>query len=177
MRPLREWLTAHSEGRNVLNLFAYTCSLSVAALAGDARQVVNVDMSKPSINWGQRNHELNQQDLRSVKSVPHNLFRSWGRISQCGRYDTIIIDPPTRQRGSFDAEKNYGAVLKKLSKLSKPGADIIATVNSPYLTEDFLPNQMERYAPQCRFIDMMPASPEFTDKYPEKALKIYHYRT
>ena len=176
MRPLREWLNRYSEKKNVLNLFAYTCSLSVAALAGNARQVVNVDMSKPSIKWGERNHALNNQDMRSVRSIPHNLFRSWGRIKKFGPYDTILIDPPTRQRGSFDAEKDYAAVLKKLNQLTKPGTDIIATVNSPYLGPDFLKNNVQRYAPHCSFIGEMPASPEFEDKFPEKALKIYHFR-
>lgn len=175
MQPLRLWLKEDSRSKNVLNLFAYTCSLSVAALAGGASQVVNVDMSKPSIKWGLRNHALNDQDLRSVRSIPHNLFRSWGRIKQFGQYDTIIIDPPSRQRGSFDVEKNYGAVLKKLKQLTKPKANIIATVNSPYLYDDFLLNLVSRYAPQCRFQTMMPTSPEFADKYPERALKIYRF--
>ena len=175
MRPLRHWLSRNSKGKNVLNLFAYTCSLSVAALASGARQVVNVDMSKPSINWGSRNHALNGQDTRSIKSVPHNLFRSWGKIKHFGRYDTIIIDPPTRQKGSFDVEKNYGTVLKKLKSLSGDKADVIATVNSPYLTDDFLINQFARHAPQCRFRTMMPGSEEFPDKFPERAIKIYHF--
>ncbi len=175
MRPLRQWLSQTSEGKNVLNLFAYTCSLSVAALAAGARQVVNVDMSKPSIQWGSRNHALNNQAQRSVKSVPHNLFRSWGKIKQFGPYNTVIIDPPTRQRGSFDVEKNYGTVLKKLKSLTAEKADVIATVNSPYLTDDFLINQFARHAPQCRFRTMMPGSEEFPDKFPERALKIYHF--
>ncbi len=175
MRPLRLWLAQNSYGKNVLNLFAYTCSLSVAALSSGAGQVVNVDMSKPSINWGARNHALNDQNPRSVKSLPYNLFRSWGKIKQFGRYDTVIIDPPTRQRGSFDVEKNYGTVLKKLNSLTADRADVIATVNSPYLTEDFLINQFARHAPQCRFRTMMPRSEEFPDKFPERALKIYHF--
>ena len=175
MRPLRYWLSQNSSEKNVLNLFAYTCSLSVAALSSGARQVVNVDMSKPSINWGARNHALNYQNPHSIKSVPHKLFRSWGRIKQFGRYDTIIIDPPTRQRGSFDVEKNYGAVLKKLKSLAAPNADVIATVNSPYLSDDFLINQFARHAPQCRFRTMMPRSDEFPDKFPERAIKIYHF--
>lgn len=176
MRPLRSWLQKYSGGRNVLNLFAYTCSLSVAALAGGARQVVNVDMSKPSINWGKRNHELNGQDARSVKSIPHNLFRSWGKVQQFGRYDLLLIDPPTRQKGSFDAERDYAAVLKKLHKLHTPGADIIATVNSPYLSGDYLPSLMQRYQSKIRLIGEMEASPEFVDKYPERGLKIFHFR-
>ena len=176
MRPLRRWLLDYSAGKNLLNLFSYTCSLSVAALHGGARQVVSVDMSKPSINWGKRNHELNQHDPRSVKSIPHNLFKSWGRIQQFGPYDKIIIDPPTRQVGSFDAEKDYPAILKKLNRLYAPGADIIATVNSPYLGMDYLPNLMQRYQPKVRLLGEFPASEEFEDRYPERALKIYHFR-
>jgi len=177
MRPLRHWLQHNSQERNVLNLFAYTCSLSVAAMAGGAKQVVNVDMSKTSIQWGEKNHRHNKQDLRRVRSIPHNIFRSWGRISQFGRYHTILIDPPTRQRGSFNAEKNYGAVLKKLKSLCHPQADVIASLNSPYLGPEFLLNHFQRYAPQCRLISEMPAAPEFADKYPERGLKIYHFRS
>ena len=173
--PLRRWLRDHSKNRNVLNLFSYTCSLSVAALAGNAKQVINVDMSKTSIEWGIRNHKLNDQDTQKIRSIPHNLFRSWGKMKQFGRYDTIIIDPPTRQRGSFNAEKNYGAVLKKLGGLMKDRADVIATVNSPYLNEDFLPNLAQRYSPRLRLNGLLPIAPAFADKFPEKALKIYHF--
>ena len=177
MRPLRQWLKERSDGKNVLNLFAYTCSLSVAALAGNARQVVSVDMSKPSINWGRRNHELNKQDLRAVRSVPHNLFKSWGRIQKYGPYDTVIVDPPTHQVGSFNVERDYVNVLKKLNRLCKSDSDLIATLNSPYLGFDHLPNLMQRYQPGFRLIGEFPASPEFEDRYPERALKIFHFRT
>ena len=133
-------------------------------------------MSKPSIRWGELNHRLNKQDLRCIRSIPHNVFRSWGRITQFGRYDTIIIDPPTRQRGSFDVEKNYPAIIKKLNNLSNSGADIIATLNSPFLGSDYLIHRFQRFAPQCRLIGEIPASAEFKDKYPQRALKIFHFR-
>ena len=176
MRALREWIQLNCKDRNVLNLFSYTCSLSVAALAGGARQVTNVDMSKTSINWGLENHKQNQQDARQIKSIPHNMFRSWGRIKQFGRYDTILIDPPTRQRGSFDVEKNYGAVLKKLSQLSKPDADVIATLNSPFLDTEFLLEKFRKHAPQCQVVEKMHVAPEFADKFPDRALKIYRFK-
>ncbi|MFQ3195563.1 MAG: 23S rRNA (cytosine1962-C5)-methyltransferase, partial [Colwellia sp.] len=63
----RDWVKNHSEGRNVLNLFAYTCAFSVAAIAGGARQVVNIDMSKSSLSKGRENHKLNKQDASKVK--------------------------------------------------------------------------------------------------------------
>lgn len=176
MRPLREWLQHNCQDKNVLNLFAYSCSLSVAALAGGARAVTNVDMSKPSIQWGEENHMLNNQSLEHVHSVPHNLFTSWGRIQQFGRYDLIIIDPPTRQRGSFNVEKNYGAVLKKLPKLCAPGAAVIATLNSPYHTMDYLVDMFLDKNPGSEFVQQMPAAPEFADKFPEKGLKICYFQ-
>ncbi len=175
-RPLRQWLQANSYGANVLNLFAYTCSLSVAAMAGGARQVVNVDMNRPSIQWGEDNHRHNSQELKKVVSLPHNLFRSWGRIQQAGRYDTVIIDPPTRQRGSFDVEKNYGTIIKRLPKLINPGANVIATVNSPRIDSHFLAEQFHRFAPGLEFVGNLPAAGEFVEKYPERGLKIYHFR-
>jgi 23S rRNA (cytosine1962-C5)-methyltransferase len=173
---LRKWLRSNSDSKSILNLFSYTCSLSVAAIAGGAAKVVNVDMSRTAIEWGKRNHQLNDHDPRSVQYIPHNLFRSWGKIQQLGRYDLIIIDPPARQRGSFDSEKNYGTILKRIKKLAKPGAEIIATLNSPWLNRDFLPDLMNKHAPQCQFIDYLPASPDFADRYPDRALKIYHFK-
>ena len=176
MRPLRTWLKKYSEGKNVLNLFSYTCSLSVAALAGGARQVVSVDMSKPSINWGKRNHELNNHNPNAVRSLPLNVFKAWKKIEKGAPYDLVIIDPPTRQRGSFDAEKDYVQVLKKLDRLTSKNSEVIATLNSPYLGLDHLPNLMQRYQSKFRLLGEFSASEEFEDKYPDRALKIFHFK-
>lgn len=171
-RLLRAWLQANSKECNVLNLFAYTCSLSVAALAGGASRVTNVDVSKTSIAWGSRNHELNNQDSRQVRTIPHNLFTSWGRIKQYGRYDIVIVDPPTRQRGSFDAEKDYGSVIKKMDKCCNPGAIIIAALNSPFLGDEFLQQQFDRYLPQAELIGRIEVAEEFEERDEDKGLKI-----
>ncbi|MEZ5517904.1 MAG: class I SAM-dependent methyltransferase [Gammaproteobacteria bacterium] len=177
MGPLREWLRSHSQERNVLNLFAYTCSLSVAALAGGASHVTSVDMNKPSIQWGLRNHLLNDQDLSRVTPLAHNLFTSWGRIQQLGRYDLVIVDPPTRQRGSFEVEKNYPAVIRRLPKLVNAGADLIVTINSPFLGADYLIDQFSKQAPGLQFVGQLPIAPEFEDRYPERGLNICHFRS
>lgn len=175
-RLLREWLQLHSENKNVLNLFAYTCSLSVAAVAGGATRVTNVDISKTSIKWGEKNHLLNGQGQERFKSIPHNLFTSWGRIKQFGRYDLVIIDPPTRQRGSFELEKNYAAVLRKLPTLCNPGADVIATINSPFLEVEYLLELFAANVPGGSHVEALPAAPEFADKYPARGLKICHFK-
>ena len=172
MRPLRQWLLANCEGANVLNLFAYTCSLSVAALAGGARRVTNVDVNKTSMRWGERNHRLNRQEPDRIRAIPHNVFTSWGRIQQFGRYERVIIDPPTRQKGSFDAERDYGAVLRKLPKLCQPGALVVAALNSPFLPLEFILDQCEKYLPGYTLREQLSPAPEFHEADPRRGLKI-----
>lgn len=176
MAPTRTWLRQEAAGKRVLNLFAFTCAFSVAAIEGGAKLVVNNDMSRPALDWGRRNHELNGQDPRLVRMLPHNVFKSWSKIREPGPYDIIIIDPPTNQRGSFNAEKQYGLIMKRLPELGATGASIIACLNSPFLNADFLPGQMARWCAQARLVDTMPVSPDFPDRFPDRGLKIYQYR-
>jgi 23S rRNA (cytosine1962-C5)-methyltransferase len=67
MRLGRQWVKANAQGKRVLNLFAYTCGFSLAAMAGGAQQVVNLDMAKAALNRGRDNHRLNQHDLSRVE--------------------------------------------------------------------------------------------------------------
>lgn len=176
MRLVRNWLQQNSAEKRVLNLFAYTCSLSVAAVAGGAEHVTNVDLSKTSMEWGMRNHELNGHDARKIKQIPYNLFTSWGRIKQFGRYDLVIIDPPTRQRGSFVAEKDYGAVVKRLSSLCNKNAEVIACLNSPFLGWEFLEELFARHCPVSQLLERMSVAPEYSDADPARGLKICRFQ-
>lgn len=176
MAPTRSWLAANAAGARVLNLFAFTCAFSVAALAGGAAHVVNNDMSRRALDWGRENHAQNGQDPRLVSMLPHNLFRSWWKIRQLGPYDLVIVDPPTSQRGSFVAEKHYPQVLKRLPELCSPGAKVITCLNSPFLERDFLLAEMAARCPAARFETFMPVSEDFPDRQPERALKIARFR-
>ncbi|MHC4838564.1 MAG: class I SAM-dependent methyltransferase, partial [Planctomycetota bacterium] len=53
-RPARAWAAAHSDGRRVLNLFAFTCAFGVAAARGGARSTVNVDTAAGALERGRR---------------------------------------------------------------------------------------------------------------------------
>ena len=175
MGHVREWLATRVEGKKVLNLFAYTCAFSVSAIAHGAELVVNNDMSKNALAWGQRNHEANDHDMRRVRMIPHNLFKSWWKVKQYGPYDVVIIDPPTNQKGSFVAEKSYGQVLKRLPDLCAPNAVILACLNSPFLDDGFIEQQMEKWCPDSHLQGRLPQHPDFPDKYPERALKVLEY--
>jgi 23S rRNA (cytosine1962-C5)-methyltransferase len=175
MAPTRTWLQAAASGKRVLNLFSFTCAFSVAAVAGGASRVVNNDMSKPALDWGRKNHQLNDHDLRQVSLLSHNLFKSWSKIREHGPYDIVIIDPPTNQRGSFNAEKQYGQILKRLPEFAARGSTIIACLNSPFLNTDFLPAQMARWCPRASLVETLPASEDFPERFPDRGLKIYRF--
>ena len=176
MARAREWLMANADGANLLNLFAFTCAFSVVAIAGGARQVVNNDMSRNALDWGSRNHALNGHDPGRVRMLPHNVFKSWWKIRQFGPYDIVVIDPPSRQRGSFVAEKQYGQVLKRLPELCAPGARVLACLNSPFLPFHFLEEQMMRWCPAARLVERLPAPADFADVSVDAALKIGLFR-
>ncbi len=177
MREGRRWVKDHSEGRKVLNLFAYTCGFSVAAVAGGADKVVNLDMSRGALNTGRENHRLNQHPLEQVRFLGHDLFRSWGKLKKEGPYDLIIIDPPSFQRGSFVATSDYRKVLRKLPDLAtEEGADVLLCLNSPQLESQFLHQLVQENCPEFSFIERIDNPEDFPDSDPEQALKVLLYR-
>lgn len=171
MRYGRDWVRAQAQGKRVLNLFAYTCGFSVAAIAGGAEHVVNLDMSRAALTRGRENHRLNQHDLRKVSFLDHELFKSWGKVKKSGPYDLVIIDPPSFQRGSFLLDKDYQKVLRRMPELLVPGGQVLACMNEPSLGSDFLINHTAIEAPGLRFEQRLPNPPEFPDAEVEGGLK------
>jgi len=172
----RKALAPDMAGARVLNLFAYTCAFSVSAVAQGAQLVVNNDMNANVLAVGKRNHAANGQDLRRVRMLSHNVFKAWKKIRGHGPYDVLIVDPPTNQRGSFVAEKDYPQVLKQLPRLAAPGARLVLCLNSPFLGNDFLRHQMARWAPQFDYVENFPPHPDFPEADPERGLKVQQYR-
>ena len=172
----RRWMEQHAKGRNVLNLFSYSCSFSVAALRAGAEQVINIDMSHGALKLGKINHQLNKLDLTKVKFFRHDIFKSWGKLKRYGRYQTIIFDPPTNQWGSFTAAKDYAKLLRKIPDLASDGADLLVCLNSPKLGRDFISDLMSEHAPQCQLVAQIENPEVFKEIDPEKGLKVFHYR-
>ncbi|WP_139684553.1 class I SAM-dependent methyltransferase [Vibrio tasmaniensis] len=176
MRNGRQWVQDNAEGKNVLNLFAYTCGFSVAAIAGGARQCMNVDMSRGSLNKGRDNHRLNDHDMRSVNFLGYDIFKSWGKIKKGGPYELVIIDPPSFQKGSFALTKDYKKILRRLPELLTEGGEVIACVNSPAVSPNFLIETMAEEAPSVEFIERLDNPPEFVDVDLDSSLKVLRFK-
>jgi 23S rRNA (cytosine1962-C5)-methyltransferase len=117
-RWVRDW-ARHQPGGKVLNLFAYSCAFSVAALQGGAAEVHNLDMASGALQLGQRNHALNS--LAGGRFLAHDLFATWGKLKRLAPFDLVIADPPSYQKGSFVATKDYARLARRLPELLAEG--------------------------------------------------------
>jgi 23S rRNA (cytosine1962-C5)-methyltransferase len=171
----RRWVREHARGHKVLNLFAYTGAFSVVALQGGARHVVNVDMSGGAMAIGQQNHALNQLG-DGASFLAHDIFKTWGRITRSGPYGLVIVDPPSHQKGSFVATKDYARLMRRLPDLLIPGGHALLCLNAPELGPDFLQDAMREAAPGLVFERRLDNPDTFADVAPERALKALVYR-
>ena len=177
----REWVRqqvqAHPrpERMKVLNLFAYTCAFSVVAKLAGAGQVLNMDMSKSALATGQHNHQLNGVKA-GASFAAHDIFSSWGKITRSGPYDLIIVDPPSYQKGSFIATKDYARLMRRLPDLLAPHGQVLLCLNAPELGTAFLREQMSEIAPELQFVERLANPAVFADVDEERSLKVLVYR-
>lgn len=176
MRYGRDWVRANAQGKRVLNLFAYTCGFSVAAIEGGAEHVVNLDMASSALSRGRDNHRLNGHDLGQVSFLGHELFKSWGKVKKLGPYDLVIIDPPSFQKGSFALTRDYQKILRRLPELLTEDGVVLACVNDPAIGPDFLIQGMQAEAPELRFVQRLENPPEFEDIDADAGLKALVFR-
>ncbi|RZV14855.1 SAM-dependent methyltransferase [Aliarcobacter butzleri] len=171
MKIGREYISFICKDKNVLNLFSYTCAFSVVAINAKAKQVVNVDMAKGVLTTGRENHHLNNLDTKKVKFMPYDILKSWNRIKKEGPYDIIIIDPPSFQKGSFAATKDYEKIIKKLPELASESCIVLSCLNAPELDSDFIKQKFEEFAPTFKFEKRLENLKEFITNNEEKSLK------
>ncbi len=157
MKNGRDWVRTHSQNKRVLNLFAYTCGFSIAAAAGDAKSVFNIDMSSPFLNTGRENHRLNKQSLEAIRFDKLNILKSFGRIKKHGPYDLIICDPPTFQKGSIDIVRDYPKLIRRFIEFISEDGVLLLCINTPHIGsltgKEFLLEAMQENAPDFRLID------------------------
>lgn len=180
MEPGRSWLRERADGKRVLNLFSYTCALSVAAIAGGASMVVNLDQSSRALTVGRENHRLNfdQDGCQRVRYLPHDLFKSWGRLKRLVPFDLVVMDPPSHQPGSFVATKDYPRMLRRLSEVLNPGgAEVLACLNAPELDEGFLHHLFQEHLDQAELVTCLPPPEGYLEAGEGWGLKRLVYRT
>lgn len=101
-RVMRARVRAEAKGQRFLNLFAYTGSFTVHAMAGGAAETTTLDLSNTYCRWAERNLGLNAYHLGTHHRLICTDVLAWLETAQ-GEFDLIVVDPP-----SFSSSKKMG---------------------------------------------------------------------
>jgi len=164
-RITRSMVREIAKDRQVMNLFAYTGSFSVYAAAGGAKTTTTIDLSNTYLDWAVKNFELN-----GLMGSQHHFIRadvkSWLHNSGKGRFDLIILDPPTfsnskRMRDVLDTQRDHPEMINACLRLLNPGGVLFFSTNFRKfkLEEDKI-----RGAANIRDISTKTIPPDFRNK-------------
>ena len=140
-RLTRKMLGEMAQGKDFLNLFAYTGSATVHAALGGAKSTTTVDMSNTYLNWAEQNLLLNDIEGKQHKLIQADCLQ-W--LEKCDRqFDLIFVDPPTfsnskRMEDSWDVQRDHIKLMTNLKRILRPNGTIVFSNNKRGFKMDFV---------------------------------------
>lgn len=136
-RNLRAWAAANLSGKSVLNTFAYTGSLGVAATAGGARRVVHVDLNRAFLNVAKTSYTLNGFAIRQKDFQSGDFFSRVTALKRSNElFDCVFVDPPffsQTRYGKVDLVTEYHRILNKVRPVVADGGTLVAVNNALFV--------------------------------------------
>lgn len=134
-RDTRVILSKLSQGKDFLNLFAYTGAFTCAAALGGAKTTVTVDRSATYQSWAKDNLVLNGLAGPQHTFIQSDVFKYLEKASREGRRFTLgFIDPPSffqdqMAKSSFDMNRDHPVLIRHVLKVMAPGATVFFSTN------------------------------------------------
>lgn len=133
-RDNRARIREAAAGLDVLNLFSYTCSFSVAAALGGAHRVTSVDTSARALARGVENFRLNALDPTQHAFVREDAVKFLERAARRGtRFGLVVLDPPsfsTRERSKvLSVARDYAELARLALGVLAAGGTLLAVTN------------------------------------------------
>lgn len=152
MRPHREWIGARSQGRRVLDAYAYTGGFGLHAALGGASEVISVDSSSAAASRVEENASLN--GIEGMSAVVSKVDRYLDEaISREESFDITILDPPKlapNKRTAHRALKVYESLCAQGLAVTRPGGMFCITSCSEAVGEKELLKVLARCAASSR---------------------------
>jgi 23S rRNA (cytosine1962-C5)-methyltransferase len=171
-RNLRKWAIENLKSRTVLNAFAYTGSLGVAAQAGGAARVVHLDLNRAFLNVAKTSYTLNgfpidKKDFQSADFWPQvNHLKRTGQT-----FDCIFLDPPffaATAKGTVDLQNHSARLINKVRPLINDGGVLVAINNALFQSgRDYLQTLEALCADGYLQIETLIPIPEDFTGYPQ----------
>jgi 23S rRNA (cytosine1962-C5)-methyltransferase len=175
-RSLRSWLLEHSQDWRVLNTFAYTGSLGIAALAGGAAQVIQLDRNRKYLQLARQSGMLNRLDIGRMKLLAADFFSQVANYKRTDeQFDCVIADPPffsVTNKGTVDLVSDSRQVINKLRPLVRDGGWLVSINNALFLSgEDYMLALEDLCQDGYLSIENIISVPEDVTGYPQTILK------
>lgn len=124
-RENRRRVAAESRGKDVLNCFCYTGGFGLAALAGGAASVLQVDLSADALELAAQNATLNGFGPERHACLRADVFEELRRLrDRRASFDLIVLDPPKFADSRAQLERacrGYKDINLLALKLLRPG--------------------------------------------------------
>lgn len=164
MRSGRRKVREIAKGKSVLNLFAYTGSLGVAAAVAGAKEVWQVDFSAAAIGLCKSHHERNpapaevillESDCLAVlrqlagQRVQRARVRRDFPVVERRKFDLVLLDPPRLSKGLFgtvDVVHDYPSLAKPALLTLEDGGALLATNHVADVSREEFARVLERTA-------------------------------
>ncbi len=167
-RAVRQW----ARSRRVLNLFSYTGAISLYAQAGDAAEVVAVDVAAKAHARARKNFAASGFDPEKPEHIVGDTFKVLARFVERARtFDMVVIDPPAfasaAARGGkpWSAVRDYSELIAASLDVLVPGGLLIAASSTHKMSAlDFdlaLADGAQMAGTQLQVIDRRPLPPDF----------------
>ncbi len=171
-RHLRKWLIENMQSKTVLNTFAYTGSLGVAAAAGGAERVVQHDLNRQFLNVAKTSYTLNGFPIHKEDFIAADFFTLVSKLKRAQQtFDCVVIDPPffsTTSKGKVDQVNESARLINKVRPLVNDGGHLVAINNALYVSGKEYMQTLEELCQDgyLRIKELIPVPEDFTG-YPE----------
>lgn len=130
-----------SKGKTVLDVFSYAGGFSAHAIAGGAKEVVSIDISKQALALAERNVSLNKKNAPH-KTMAVDAFDGMQQLIEQGKkFDIVVVDPPSFAKNAADipvAKKSYDRLAKLAIQLvATRGMAVMASCSSRIQKDEF----------------------------------------
>jgi len=175
-RNLRRWATNHLKGKAVLNTFAYTGSLGVAAQAGGASRVVHLDRNRAFLNIAKTSYTLNGFPIHKADFLAGDFFTQVSHLRRAGTlFDCVFVDPPffsTTSKGTVNLVSESHRIINKVRPLVADGGHLIAINNALFVSGAEYIQTLESLCADgyLSIEELIPVPPDFTG-YPRTIVR------
>jgi 23S rRNA (cytosine1962-C5)-methyltransferase len=140
----------------------------VAACAGGATRVVQLDLSRQFLNLGKTSYTLNGFPVHKADFIAGDFWSLVNQFKRRGeRFDCVLVDPPifsATSKAALDMNTDSARLINKVRPLVKDGGWLVSVNNALYVSGDEYMKALEALCVDgyLKIAELIPVPEDFT---------------